>query len=156
MTLSELNLLIEAVRRDIYGQLNRKEVLKNDNRPITLKLSGHLNDDRENGEARGDHAMPKEILSVVRVGLKRLLKRYELEELISKNIYSDDVISFSFPLKKRKIVYVDGKKQRNKLYSLLVGVLYESGGGLYFKIITLYKPQKSKSFNKKTKFYEEL
>lgn len=154
MNLYELNCgLLEAVRRDLYGQLNRKTLLIN-NTEITITLAEHLHDERENGEARGDHILPKELLSVIRVGLKKLLSDEKIENFStnSSDRSTDGILGITFKMKAKKRFTSRNGSIKKDMFSTVITKIYKYRGKYFCKIITLYAPSpKRKGTLKKVK-----
>lgn len=137
--------LLEAVRRDIFGQLDDYKIFTDPetNTDIYVSLAQHLDDDREDGEARGDHAKPKELRSAIRVGLKKLFQTHGLENLKSTNRSDNKKIDIRFKIKNQKTIFSSKENRMIKtdLYVSIIGAIFTvKGGKIIFKIITIYKP----------------
>ena len=105
--------LLESARRDIYNQLDNTVIYidPESGSEILLRLAAYLNDNRNNGEARGDHAPVAEIRSTARVGLKKLIPKHGMDALISKDKNQNHTIGIMFKLKKQRTIvnYTDLK-----------------------------------------------
>ncbi len=113
MTLTALN---EALRRDLKGFLHNKELISVEGTDIIVQLTNHLGDDRDNGVARGDLVKPKDLQSALRVGTKKLLKQYDLDELCTNKKFE-----INFKLKAKKtITDRDGRKKKHALYASII------------------------------------
>ncbi len=140
----KLHDLLEAVRRDVFGQLQNTRVLTDEQtgKNIYLDLSRHLEDERENGEARGDHAKPKELKSAIRVGLKKLIDEHGLEKLLIDDV--DNRIAIKFKTKSQKVLVPEGSTKRIRLdsYIIIIGRLLVTPKMklIKFKIITIFPP----------------
>ena len=152
--------LLESARRDIYNQLDNTVIYTDpeSGSEILLRLAAHLNDNRNNGEARGDHAPIAEIRSAVRVGLKKLIAKHGMDALISKDKNQNHTIGIMFKLKKqRTIINYDKGKVKLNLYVTLVASLFKTlTGETVFRIFTIYPPTTRKEFEAKVKFKLEL
>lgn len=120
--------LLEAARRDIFGQLEDYKIFTDPetNTDIYISLSSHLEDDRDSGEARGDHAKPKELRSAIRVGLKKLIQTHSLKTLQSLARDDGKSIDIRFKLKSQKTIFSpeENKKIKVDLYVSVIGVVH--------------------------------
>ena len=152
--------LLESARRDIYNQLDNTVIYTDpeSGSEILLRLAAHLNDDRNNGEARGDHAPIAEIRSAARVGLKKLIAKRGMEALIVKDKNQNHTIGIMFKLKKqRTVINYDKGKVKLNLYVTLAASLFKTlTGETVFRIFTIYPPTTRKEFEAKVKFKLEL
>lgn len=152
--------LLESARRDIYNQLDNTVIYTDpeSGSEILLRLAAHLNDERSNGEARGDHAPIAEIRSAARVGLKKLIAKYGMEALIAKDKNRNHTIGIMFKLKKqRTVINYDKGKVKLNLYVTLAASLFKTlTGETVFRIFTIYPPTTRKEFEAKVKFKLEL
>lgn len=152
--------LLESARRDIYNQLDNTVIYidPESGSEILLRLAAHLNDNRNNGEARGDHAPVAEIRSAARVGLKKLIAKYGMDALIVKDKNQNHTIGIMFKLKKqRTIINYDKGKVKLNLYVTLAASLFKTlTGETVFRIFTIYPPTTRKEFEAKVKFKLEL
>lgn len=160
MTLKELN---EAVRRDIYNQLDGVKFYEDDTSgEFYLQLVGHLNDERDNGEARGDHAMPAEIRTAARIGLKKSIERYTIEKLMGNGTKTNaKKLAIHFKLKKPlKISDGRGKKIKIPQYATIVATMFkvtESGEVRnIFRIITILPPRRNPTTRTTSDFRIEI
>lgn len=149
--------LLEAARRDIFGQLEDYKIFTDPetNTDIYVSLSNHLEDDRDNGEARGDHAKPKELRSAIRVGLKKLIQTHGLKTLQSLARDDGKSIDIRFKLKSQKTIFSpeENKKIKVDLYVSVIGVLFiVKGGKNIFKVITIYEPSPDPDKSSSSKF----
>ncbi len=148
--------LLESARRDIYNQLDNTVIYidPESGSEILLRLAAHLNDNRNNGEARGDHAPVAEIRSAARVGLKKLIAKHGMDALISKDKNQNHTIGIMFKLKKqRTIINYDKGKVKLNLYVTLAASLFKTlTGETVFRIFTIYPPTTRKEFEAKVKF----
>ena len=152
--------LLESARRDIYNQLDNTVIYidPESGSEILLRLAAHLNDERNNGEARGDHAPIAEIRSAARVGLKKLIAKHGMEALISKDKNQNHTIGIMFKLKKQRTIinYDKGKVKLNLYVTLAASLFKTSTGETVFRIFTIYPPTTRKEFEAKVKFKLEL
>ena len=140
----KLGNLLEAMKRDLYSALQNKEVLTHDDHKFIIQLTAHLHDERENygGIARGDTMMPKEIQSNIRIGLKKLLEKFSIDELVE----SEKSFAISAKLKKKGffITKKNNKKVKVDLYASMIIAIERvkfTKNTIRVKIITILPPK---------------
>lgn len=169
MKLTDLNLeLNEAIRRDLYGQLHNKVLMTVDGEELFMQMANHLGDERDNGEARGDHVSPNELKSNLKKGMKKLIDKYGIDKLYSGNLKKYNAAHMSakdknnsaminFKLKKDKVVKINNKRKKIPLYSTVIVSFYEIiGKRKVVNVVTVYEPRREKRPRVSSRFYINL